>query len=82
MSDQLEPLTHSQLPPPAAAHALQPDRTFLVGDISLLTTELVMVMDYPSGDTAKKGGIAGPLFAPSLLHGGSVVKPFLRTVPP
>jgi hypothetical protein len=47
--------------------------------LHLLTTEPAMVMANPSGDTAKKGGIAGPLFATSLLHGGSVVKLFLRT---
>ncbi len=60
-------------------HGLQVEPADLVGDLHLLTTEPALVMDNPSGDSAKKGGIAGPLFAPSLLHGGSVVKSFLRT---
>lgn len=63
----------------ARNHALQAEHADLVGDLHLLTTEPVMVMGNPSGDTVKKDGIAGPLFASSLLHGGSVVKPFLRT---
>jgi len=66
----------------AGSHVLQTSHAELVGYLHLLTTEPAMVMANPSGDTAKKGGIAGPLFAPSLLHGGSVVKPFLRTAPP
>ncbi len=60
-------------------HGLLVKSADLVGDLHLLTTEPAMVMDNPSGDTAKKGDIAGPLFAPSLLHGGSVVKLLLST---
>lgn len=66
----------------ARNHALQAAHADLIGDLHHLTTEPVMVTVNPSGDTAKKDGIAGPLFPPPLLHDGSVVKPFLRTVPP
>lgn len=60
----------------ARNHALQTAPADLIGSLHLLTTEPVMVTVNPSGDTAKKDDIAGPLFATSLLHGGSVVKPF------
>lgn len=54
--------------------ALQIEHPNLINAFYHLTTEPAMVTVEPSGDTAKKDGLAGPLSDPSLLYGGSVVK--------
>jgi multidrug resistance efflux pump len=63
----------------ARNQARQAEHADLIHDLHILTTEPVVVTALPSGDTAKKDVIAGPLFVPSLLYEGSVVKPPLRT---
>jgi multidrug resistance efflux pump len=63
----------------ARNQARQAEHAELIHDLNILTTEPVVVTAQPSGDTARKDVIAGPLFVPSLLYEGSVVKPLLRT---
>jgi multidrug resistance efflux pump len=63
----------------ARNQALQAEHAELMHDLQILTTEPVVVTGNPSGDTAKRDVIAGPLFVTSLLYEGSVVKPLLRT---
>lgn len=63
----------------ARNQARQAEQSALIGELEILTTEPAMVTVKPSGDTAEKNDTAGPLSIPSPLHGGSVVKPFLRT---